>query len=131
MKKRSLLDSFALLAYLKQENRYEKIKDLLLDEENLIFMNDINIGETSYILARERGLKKAEYFLNVILPTLPITCVSNTIQEVIQAARIKARYPISYADAFVVATAIKENSVIITGDRDFKHVEKIVRVEWL
>ncbi len=31
-------------------------------------MNDINIGETFYILAKERGQKEAKYFLNVILP---------------------------------------------------------------
>lgn len=131
MKKKSLLDSFALLAYLKQEDRYEKVKNLLLTEEIELLMNDINIGETFYILARERGLEKAEYFINVILPTLPITYISNTLEEVIQAAKIKAQYPISYADAFAVSTALKEKASIITGDPDFGRVEKIVKIEWL
>jgi predicted nucleic acid-binding protein len=119
------------LAYLKQEDRYEKVKNLLLTEEIELLMNDINIGETFYILARERGLEKAEYFINVILPTLPITYISNTLQEVIQAAKIKAQYPISYADAFAVSTALKEKASIITGDPDFGRVEKIVKIEWL
>ena len=94
-------------------------------------MNEVNIGETFYILARERGLEKAEYFLNVILRTLPIRVVGNDLEAVIEAAKIKARYPISYADAFVVATAVKEGAPIVTGDPDFKHVEGLVKIDWL
>jgi ribonuclease VapC len=131
VKKKSLLDSFALLAYLKEEDSYEQVKNFLSSDEIQLLMNDIHIGETFYILARERGLEKAEYFANVILPTLPITNVGNTLHDVIQAARIKARYPISYADAFAVATALREKTTIITGDPDFKHVENIVRIDWL
>lgn len=131
MKRKSLIDSFALLAYLKQENNYTKVADLLSSKEPQLLMNDINIGETFYILARERGLDKAEYFINAILPNLPITRIGNTLTEVIHAAKIKAQYPISYADCFAVATAIRERAVIITGDPDFKFVEKMVKIDWL
>ncbi len=94
-------------------------------------MNDINIGETFYILARERGLDQAEYFINAILPNLPIAKIGNTLTQVIEAATIKAQYPISYGDCFVVATAIREKAVVITGDPDFKHVEKVITIDWL
>lgn len=131
MKRKSLIDSFALLAYLKQENNYTKVANLLSSKENQLLMNEINIGETFYILARERGLDKAEYFINAVLPNLPITKIGNTLPEVIDAAKIKAQYPISYADCFAVATAIRERAVIITGDPDFKFVEKLVKIDWL
>lgn len=131
MKRKSLLDSFALLAYLKQEDNYEKVEKILLSNEVQVLMNDINVGETFYILARERGSEEAEYFLNVVLPTLPIVNISNALHDVIQAARIKAQYSISYADCFVVATALKEEATILTGDTEFKNVEKVVRIEWL
>jgi predicted nucleic acid-binding protein len=107
------------------------VENLLSSKEIQLLMNDINIGETFYILARERGLDKAEYFINAILPNLPITKIGNTLTEVIEAAKIKAQYPISYADSFAVATAIREKAAIITGDPDFKHVEKIVKIDWL
>src|SRR4030043_527168 len=107
------------------------VENLLSSKETEPLMNDINIGETFYILARERGLDKAEYFINAILPNLPIIKIGNAFDEVIQAAKIKAQYPISYADCFAVATAIREKAVIITGDPDFKHVEKIVEIDWL
>ena len=131
MKKKSLIDSYALLAYLKQESNYQKMENLLSSKETQLLMNDINIGETFYILARERGLDKAEYFINAILPNLPITKMGNTLTEVIEAAKIKAQYPISYTDSFAVATAIREKAAIISGDPDFKHVEKIVKIDWL
>ncbi|MBM4340010.1 MAG: type II toxin-antitoxin system VapC family toxin [Deltaproteobacteria bacterium] len=131
MKKKSLIDSYALLAYLKQESNYQKVEHLLSSKEAQLLMNDINIGETFYILARERGLDQADYFINAILPSLPITKIGNTLTEVIDAAKIKAQYPISYADCFVVATALREKAVVITGDPDFKQVEKMVEIDWL
>lgn len=131
MKKKPLLDSFALLAYLNQEKGYEKVKRLLSSEKSPLLMNEINIGETFYILAKRRNLESAEYFLNVILPALPITHVGNVLQDVIEAARIKARHPISYADCFVIATALKEKAAIVTGDPEFRHVEDLVTIEWL
>ena len=131
MKGKSIIDSFALLAYLKQESNYKKVENLLSSKENQLLMNDINIGETFYILVRERGLDQAEYFIDAILPNLPITKMGNTLIEVIHAAKIKTQYPISYADCFAVATAIQEKASIITGDPDFKHVETIVKIDWL
>ncbi len=131
MKKKSLIDSFALLAYLKQESNYQKVEDLLSLKEPQLLMNDINIGEVFYILARERGMDQAEYFIHVILTNLPITKIGNTFTDVIDAAKIKTQYPISYADCFAVATALREKAVIITGDPDFKHVEKIVTIDWI
>jgi predicted nucleic acid-binding protein len=107
------------------------VEDLLSSKETQLLMNDINIGETFYILARERGLDQAEYFISAILPNLPITKIGNTLTEVIDAAKIKAQYPISYADCFAVATALREKAIIITGDPDFKQVEKIVKIDWI
>lgn len=131
MKKKKVLDSFALLAYLKMEHSYEKVKKFLMSEDIVLLMNEINLGETFYILARERGMKKAEYFIDNILASLPIKRVSNTFQNVLEAARIKADYSISFADCFVIATAMKEKASILTGDPDFKKVQKIIEIDWL
>ncbi len=131
MKKRRLLDSFAVLAYLKKENNYLRVKQLLSAPDVPALMNDINVGETYYILAKERGMEQADVFLNVMLPSLPIIICSNSFEHVIEASRIKARYPISYADCFAVATALRENATIVTGDPEFKTVQKLVEIDWL
>ncbi len=133
MKKKRLLDSYALLAYLKREDKYQQIIELLKSsaKDNTLIMNEINIGECYYILARERDVEQAEYFIETILPNLPINVVSNTFDQIIEASRIKANYPISYGDCFAIATAIRENAIIVTGDPEFKKVAKLVEIEWL
>ncbi len=130
MKKKRVLDSFALLAYLNMEAKYRKVKDLLASGDTLL-MNDINVGEVFYVLAKERGLDRAEYFVNTVLPNLPIEVVPNDLQNVLEAARIKATHSISYADCFVVATALKQNAIILTGDPEFRKVQKAVEIDWM
>ncbi|HDH13114.1 MAG TPA: type II toxin-antitoxin system VapC family toxin [Nitrospirae bacterium] len=131
MKKKKLLDSFAVLAYLKKEKGHEKVKRLLLSDDVALIMNDINIGETYYILARERGLQMAEYFINVIFPSLHVTSLTNSLNEVLEAAKIKSRHSMSYADCFAAATAIREKAIIVTGDPEFKQLGKEVEIEWI
>ncbi len=131
MSRKKVLDSFALLAYLKKEDKFQRVKDLLASKEVVLFMNEINLGECFYIIARERGLDQAEYFLHTVLPNLPITKKGNTFIDVIEAAKIKARHSLSYADCFAVQTSLVENAPIITGDPEFKKAEKLVEIEWL
>jgi len=125
------LDSYALLAYLKKEEKYKKVKDLLGSKDLVLLMNEINLGECFYILARVRGMEKAEYFLHTVLPNLPIKKRANTFQDVIEAAKIKAHHSLSYADSFAIQTSLKENAPIVTGDPEFKKVAKLVKIEWL
>jgi ribonuclease VapC len=134
LKKKKLLDSFAILAYLNKEPGYEKVKDLLKTAQYVqeqVLMNEINLGEIYYILFRKRGERQAESFINEILPNLPIHIISNTLDSIIATAKIKARYPISYADAFAVSTAVREEAAIVTGDPEFEAVEHLVIVEWI
>lgn len=131
MRKVRLLDSFALLAYLKKEKNYQKVKDILASHEEDLLMNEINVGEVYYILARERSLDAAEYFLHDILQALAIKITPNSLSDVIEAAKIKAQFPIAYADAFAVATAIKHDATLVTGDPDFKKAEHLITIDWL
>ena len=134
MKKKRLLDSYALLAYLNQEDGFEKVRNVLANaqESSLpVLMNELNVGETYYILYRKRGHEQAEYFLDTVLAGLPISMISNDFSAVISASKIKARHALSLADCFAVATAQRENAVILTGDPEFKNVEKFVEIDWL
>ena len=134
MNRKRLLDSFALLAYLNQENGFEIIKSVLAKAQKsgiFLVMNEINIGESYYILSRKRGREKADYFLENILPGLPITTVSNDFQQVIDVARLKAEYSLSFADCFAVATAHRAEAMIMTGDPEFKKIEHLVEIEWI
>ncbi len=134
MSRRKLLDSFALLSYLNKETGFEKVREALAEaqvSDGSVLMNEINVGETYYILHRQRGVEEAEYFLETVLVSLPILLVQNNFQDVIDAARIKAEYPLSFADCFAVATARRESALILTGDPEFKKIEHLVKIEWL
>jgi predicted nucleic acid-binding protein len=134
VKKKRLLDSYALLAYLNKEDGYEKVRTVLANAQksNLpVLINELNVGETYYILYRKRGHEQAEYFLDTVLAGLPVSMISNDFNVVISAAKIKARHALSFADCFAVATAQRENAVILTGDPEFKNVEKFVEIDWL
>jgi uncharacterized protein len=134
VKRKKLLDSFAILSYLNREAGFQKVRDIMADAHESgeqVFMNEVNIGEVYYILFRKRGRVKSEDFLERVLPSLPLSSIPNAFDDVIEAARIKAEYPLSFADCFAVATARKKNLDIVTGDPEFKRVEKLVSVDWL
>lgn len=133
MKKPSVLDSFALIAFLGKESGFEKVRTLLHDAEasgQSLLMNEINIGEVYYLTAKERSLDKAEEFLQH-LEMLPVRALSNTFPQVLDAARIKGQFPVSYADAFAIATAIRSDARLVTGDPELQSVAHLVEIHWI
>ncbi len=62
---------------------------------------------------------------------LPVRMVAADRELTIAAARIKAKYPVSYADAFAVALAKLKRVPVLTGDPEFRRVEELVSVMWL
>ena len=91
----------------------------------------INFGEVFYRFSRLKGIEEAKR-VEKGLRVLPINIISPVGEElVMRAAHIKAQYPISYADAFAAALTEKEKAILVTGDTDFKKVEKRIKIEWL
>ncbi|MBO8182171.1 MAG: type II toxin-antitoxin system VapC family toxin [Archaeoglobus sp.] len=118
-----ILDTFAVLAYLGNEEGADKVEVLLekAGEEVKLFMNYVNLGEVYYIIAREFGVAKANEAVAIVKRwNVEFTGVNESIA--LTAARIKAMHSLSYADAFVVATAIDRKGVIVTGDKEFEGV---------
>jgi predicted nucleic acid-binding protein len=134
---RKVLDAWALLAYLNEELPAADWVDTLLEQadrgEIQLLMNMVNVGEVYYRLAKSRSEARATAFWEDF-QTTQIRIVPAPNELILQAARWKARYPISYADAFALATAIRENATLVTGDPDFLPVIKglpDVAMEWI
>jgi predicted nucleic acid-binding protein len=83
-----------------------------------------------YIVERQRGFAAAQKTL-MLLQSLPIKILEVTNELVLDAANIRASRPLSYADAFAVATAVHAKAIVLTGDPEFESVETLVTVEWL
>jgi ribonuclease VapC len=126
-----VLDSFALFAYFDNEEGAELVTDLL-DRAGEIRLNlsIINLGEFVYATERKHSPDEASRRL-ADLRRLPIVFRSASEKRVLAAARIKAKHPVSYADAFAIALAQELDATMVTGDPEFQSVEKIVDILWL
>lgn len=130
-----VLDSFALLAYLEGEAGMPRVRSVLEGaqaQRYTVYLSLINLGEALYITERERGLVAARRTLGAV-DQLPLEIVGVSRETVLAAAHVKARFPISYADAFAVVTARDRGGVVMTGDREFRPLANagVVAVEWL
>jgi predicted nucleic acid-binding protein len=128
-----LLDSFALLAYLNDEAGRTRVQEILTMAEGRkcrIVMCLVNLGEVLYITERERGLAMAQSVL-ALAERLPLELLDASRDLVLDAAHIKAQHPLSFADAFATAAAVREKAMVVTGDPEFKSVEELIKIEWL
>ena len=131
--KKLVFDSYAVLTYLKEEPGWKIVRDFLWGaaaKKNSVFFNYVNLGEVYYIAYREKGAAAANDIVAVI-KLWPIKFVSVKEEIAIIAGRMKAENKISYADAYVVASALDKRAEIVTGDKEFKEVEDIVKINWL
>ncbi len=132
-KKNYILDSFAILVYLGGEEGENKVKEILQEASRgeinaMLFL--ISLGEVMYISERSRGLAKAQESL-ALIEDLPIEVLPADRQLVLRAASIKARCPVAYADAFVIAAAQSMEGIIVTGDPEFEVVDELISIEWV
>ena len=128
-----IYDSFAVLKLFQKEANYQRVARLL--EEELRsgaqpLLQIINFGEIIYRTKRDFGGEaKLLAIRNVIALGFRIIPADDSL--VYAAAELKGSYAISYADAFLLATALREKATIVTGDPEFKKVEALCRIEWI
>ena len=129
-----VLDSFALIAYFRDETGADKVEALLhkaANEREPLHMTEVNYAEVQYIIIRRNGLPGWEAVADRLI-ALPINFHAVTRDLVNVAAPLKAAHPISLADAFAAALAKTHNAELVTGDREFKVVEKeLKKIHWL
>ena len=129
----TVLDTWAMLAYLDGEPAARDVRQVLRRarrKEIVALFSLINYGECLYVIEREQGLQRAQRAVGII-DQLALRVVPADRSLVFEAAHMKARYPISFADAFSVALAKRNRGRVMTGDPEFKAVEPEVAIHWL
>ena len=127
-----VLDSWAVLAYMEDEDTSQKVADLIADaHENGIplFISVVNAGEVWYILAREVSEAEADKGVEG-LRQLGIELVDVDWKLARQAGAYKSKNRMSYADCFAAALARENRASLVTGDKEFKQIENDVTVIW-
>lgn len=130
---RYVLDSYAILALLKEERGAERVAAILqevLRGNAQVSMSLINLGEVTYIVERRWNLEKARDVL-AYLDSAGIEFFQVTRERVLAAAHLKARHPIAYADAFAAALAQEQSATLVTGDPEFRTLAERLTIEWL
>jgi ribonuclease VapC len=128
-----ILDAHALMAFLEKEPGYEILKVMFVsavEKDEPLLMTTVNYGEVYYVVLRECGPEKVDE-IERIVETLPIDLVDVDLSLAKEAARFKAKKKMSYADCFAAALAKSRKGELVTGDREFKAIEREMPVSWI
>ncbi|MHB1974405.1 MAG: PIN domain-containing protein [Acidimicrobiales bacterium] len=106
------LDSWAILHWLDGDEPAAARVEAAMPSRPV--MSSINLGEVAYIVECRAGVERASRVVRELRPRLTLDLPTEA--RVLEAVHLKAGYPMAYADAFAVATAIAHGATLLTGD---------------
>ena len=130
-----VLDSWAVLAFYQGEPAGEDVERLIESASSSgkpLLLSAVNWAEIYYSMERAGGRQAADEAV-ADLATLPIDVVGvgDDLKLARLAAQFKARHKMSLADAFAAALAKEKKAELVTGDPEFKALEKEIKINWL
>ena len=126
---RYLLDTSAILTLLEDEKGAERVEALL--REGQVLLPFLVLLETYYITLQERSEAVADRRY-ALLKQLPATFLWSVDEPtLLTAARFKARYRLSLADALIAAFAVQQGAILVHKDPEFDVLAELVRQEAL
>jgi len=128
-----VLDAHPVVAFLEDEAGADQVRGLLLRAEAgkvRLAMTVVNLGEVWYAIARADSPESADRLVQEIRGmAIEIVDVDWALSR--EAALLKARGGVSYADCFAAALARTRKGEVVTGDPEFRRLEDAVRIAWL
>jgi len=127
---RYVLDSSAFLAFFEDVEGAGTIRELLeqaANGESILFASFISFTEIFYVTLQEQGEKEAKRRIH-LMNKLSMRRVESFPELGTVAGRLKALYRISFADAWVAATAIFYDAVLVHKDPDFELLKEEVKL---
>jgi predicted nucleic acid-binding protein len=128
-----VLDSYALLALLRDEPGAEIVAGLLEragQQNRSVHMTEVNYAEVQYTIRRKDGETVwASIAGQLLAAPIEFHAADRRLADV--AAGFKARFKISLADAFAAALAKERKAELVTGDLEFRALEKEIKIRWL
>jgi ribonuclease VapC len=131
--KRYVLDSYAMIAYFEDEpgaDRVAQVLRQLIQGKAKGYMSVVNWGEVYYNTMREEGIAEAEKVI-LQLDKFPIQIVEANRNFAYEAAKLKGKYRIAYADCLAVALSLKLNASLVTGDPEFRKLKERISIRWI
>ena len=128
--KNYVLDSSAFLTFFEDEKGAEIVQELLeraKKGEVLIFVCFATFAKVFYITFREQGQEEARKRVK-LMSRLAITRVESSEELGLIAGRLKATHKLSFADAWIAATAVLYDSTLVHKDPEFEQLEDEIKV---
>ncbi len=123
--KRYLLDTSALLTLRDDEPGADRVAELLqsaADEKVRCYGCFISLMEVLYRVWRDEGEDQGRLAHQQCL-SLPMTWVRDSDSLLLRAAELKAKHPLSLADAWIAACALEHNAVLVHKDPEFQPLD--------
>ncbi len=126
---RYLLDTSAILTLMEDEDGADRVEEIL--HQGQVLLPFPVLLETYYISLQERGEPIADerYALLRHLSTTEIWSVDEP--TLLTAARLKARFRISFADALIAAFTVQKHAILVHKDPEFEVLADLVHQEAL
>lgn len=123
VKRTFILDTSALITYLANEKGANDVLKLL-PECKIPF---ICLSELYYLVWNKKGKAEADKIYGITKSwNLPILYPNERV--ILNAGRLKAVYKVGISDSYIAAFVLEDNSQLITKDRDYKILEKEIKV---
>ena len=124
-----LLDTSALFTFIEDEDGADRVEQALNQVTTLVPWTVLM--ETYYITLQEEGQAEADRRI-ALIRTLKVRILWDMNESMLlTAAKLKAEYRISLADAIIAAYAIRYNAVLIHKDPEFEALTGLLRMEVL
>lgn len=131
--KRYVLDSYAMIAYFEDEagaDQVERILRQFIEGKAKGYMSVVNWDEVYYNTMRRGGIAEAEKVI-LQMDKYPVEIVEANRDLSYEAAKLKGKYRIAYADCFAIALSVKMNATLVTGDFEFKKLKEKISIKWI
>jgi predicted nucleic acid-binding protein len=130
-----VLDSWALMAFYNGESVAHAVEEILFqgsEGRHRLYMSVINWAEIYTAYARGESVEAAEAKVREMATlSIEIVGVGEDLKLARQAALYKARGGISYGDAYAAALAKEKKAELVTGDSEFKRLDREIKIHWL
>lgn len=125
-----VLDANALLIYLGDRNGARRVQMLLqesLRQRSPLLMSAVNWGEVIYSIWKQGGESEART-VEKTAARLPLLILPADRERAANAAAVKARHDLGYADSFAAALALEYSAILVTADPEFAKLGKRLRL---
>ncbi len=122
-----LLDTSALLCFIEDEEGADCVEQALKQKETIVPWPALL--ELYYITLQEEGQSEADRRFALVKQLKVNIPYDMDEATVLTAARLKARYRVSLADAMIAALAIRKDAILMHKDPEFEALTGLLKME--